>query len=286
MSIAEKITKLQTDINNSYDAIEKNGGVVPENKNTENLESAIESMSIGNSVYITLTNNSSTPDYDRIINPSNWNTSRVTNMKHLFYNSGLSGVLDLSNFNTSNVTSVDQMFYGCSGLTSINVSSFNTSKVTNFNYMFSGCTSLTVLDVSNFDTSNATSVSGMFGSCSKLTDLDLSDLDFSKVNTMDNPVLNGCYALTNLKSFKNLGKGYTRQTNNYSRYQVNLSSCTKLTHDSLMSVINNLYDLNLTYDVANDGTLYTQQLILGSTNLAKLTSSEIAIATNKGWTVS
>jgi hypothetical protein len=53
-----------------------------------------------------------------------------------------------------------------------------------------------------------------------------------------------------------------------------------------MNVINNLYDLNLTYDVANGGTLYTQKLTLGSTNLAKLTADEIAIATSKGWTVS
>lgn len=52
-----------------------------------------------------------------------------------------------------------------------------------------------------------------------------------------------------------------------------------------MDVINKLYDLNLTYDVANGGTLYTQVLSLGDTNKEKLTAEEIAIATNKGWTV-
>jgi hypothetical protein len=67
---------------------------------------------------------------------------------------------------------------------------------------------------------------------------------------------------------------------------LNLSTCTALTHDSLINVINGLYDLNLTYDVANGGTLYTQTLNLGSTNKAKLTAEEIAIATAKGWTVS
>ena len=45
-------------------------------------------------------------------------------------------------------------------------------------------------------------------------------------------------------------------------------------------------DKHTSYDVANGGTLYTQQLVLGSTNMAKLTAEEIAIATNKGWTVS
>ena len=58
-----------------------------------------------------------------------------------------------------------------------------------------------------------------------------------------------------------------------------LSSATKLTHESLMNVINNLYDIKTKGCNA-------QPLVLGSTNLAKLTAEEIAIATNKGWNVS
>ena len=46
-----------------------------------------------------------------------------------------------------------------------------------------------------------------------------------------------------------------------------------------MNVINNLYD------IATKGC-NAQLLYLGSTNLAKLSAEEIAIATNKGWTVS
>ena len=84
----------------------------------------------------------------------------------------------------------------------------------------------------------------------------------------------------------NLGKAYTAQESNYSSYSLDLNRATGLTHDSLMNVINGLYDLNLTYNVAGGGILYTQKLILGSTNLAKLTEDEIAIATAKGWTVS
>ena len=49
---------------------------------------------------------------------------------------------------------------------------------------------------------------------------------------------------------------------------------TALTHDSLMSIINNLATVTT-----------TQTLTLGSTNLAKLSSEEKAIATNKGWTL-
>lgn len=91
---------------------------------------------------------------------------------------------------------------------------------------------------------------------------------------------------TTFNGISNLGKAYTQQTANYANYTLDLSKSTGLTHDSLMNVINGLYDLNLTYNVAGGGTLYTQQLVLGETNLAKLTEDEIAIATNKGWTVS
>jgi hypothetical protein len=46
-----------------------------------------------------------------------------------------------------------------------------------------------------------------------------------------------------------------------------------------------LYDLNLTYNVENGGTLKTQTVDLHADVIAKLTPEEIAIATDKGWTV-
>lgn len=60
-----------------------------------------------------------------------------------------------------------------------------------------------------------------------------------------------------------------------------MNAATGLTHESLMNIINNLYDLNLTYNVAGGGTLYTQKLVIGEENIAKLTADEIAIATAK-----
>jgi hypothetical protein len=51
-----------------------------------------------------------------------------------------------------------------------------------------------------------------------------------------------------------------------------------LSKESLLYIINNLYDLT-----ANG--LGGQTLNIGSTNIAKLTADEIAIGTNKGWTI-
>ena len=57
----------------------------------------------------------------------------------------------------------------------------------------------------------------------------------------------------------------------------NVQWSTKLTHESLMSIINALYDYK------DSGKTYT--VTLGTENLAKLTDAEKAIATQKGWTL-
>ena len=182
-----------------------------------------------------------------------WDTSQIRECYQMFYKN--TEMIEAPYFDTSNVTNMKYMFSGCKNLTT--VPQFNTSNVTDMYYVFDGCTNLTT--VPQFDTSNATRMYNMFEDCTNLT-------DFGGV--------------------KDLGKAYTIKTSNHYDYKFNLSYCEKLTHESLISVINSLYDLNLTYDVANGGILYSQQLVLGSTNLAKLTAEEILIATNKGWTVS
>lgn len=58
---------------------------------------------------------------------------------------------------------------------------------------------------------------------------------------------------------------------------MNMSSCTKLTHASLMSIINALKDYS--------GTGITRTVTLGDANAAKLSDAEYLIAVNKGWTV-
>ena len=242
----------------------------------------------------------------------NLDTSLFTNMQSMFGGSSSLKKLDLSSFDTSNVTNFYKMFDSCYNLAELNLSSFNTSKGTNFSYMFHQCKALTNLDLSNFDMSNATNLSYMFYVCEKLTNLDLSNLDFSSVTDVKNMfaycsalenlnlggcdfskvdnltnMFQGCTSLTNLEFPNNLGEGFRTPSANNSSFKINLSNCTLLTHDSLMNVINNLYDLHLntTMYKPDAGKFYTQSLVLGASNLAKLTEEEIAIATNKGWNV-
>lgn len=49
MSIASKLTKLETDITDAYSAIQTKGGTIPSNKNTNNLSTSINSIPSGGS---------------------------------------------------------------------------------------------------------------------------------------------------------------------------------------------------------------------------------------------
>ena len=226
-------------------------------------------------------------------------TSNGTNFRYMFYNcTNLKSVplLDTSNgtdftsmfigctnlttiplLNTSNGTNFTSMFAHCKNLTTIPL--LDTSKGINFSYMFDYCTNLTSVPL--LDTSNGTNFYGMFRGCTNLTtipSLDSSNvtnftsmfynctnlksvplLDTSNGTNFDSMFYN-CTNLTDLGGFKGL------------KAVLNLTFSKKLTHESLINVINNLAEVDT-----------NPTLLLGSENLAKLTDDEKAIAINKGW---
>lgn len=162
----------------------------------------------------------------------------------------------------------------------IDISSLDMNNATTLNYMFSGCTNIKELDFSQNSLPNLSNIRFLCENCSNLETLNIGNFDFSdfrgtSAGTVDN-FITGCSSLKNLTFGTNLGKSFTTSSH-ATLSKVTLSGSPLLTHDSLMSVINNLYDLT---------GRSTQDLVLGETNLAKLTPEEIAIATNKNWTVS
>ena len=161
-----------------------------------------------------------------------------------------------------------------SGLKNVEYIKFNSTKgggykisnhyVGEADNMFKDCVSLKTIP--DLDTSNIQWMGQMFYDCKSLTSIPL--FDCGKV-TSANSMLYGCKSLTDLGGFKDLKVSITYGF---------LEQSTNLTTESLMNVINNLYDLT-----ANG--LSGQTLKFGTTNLNKLTSDQIAVATNKGWTL-
>lgn len=189
-------------------------------------------------------------------------------------------ITEIDTIDTSNVNDFQNAFSGFKSLEKIH--QLNTSKVVYMNSAFLNCSSL--VNFPQIDTGNVKSMYYMFQDCSSLATL--PQLNANKVKEIAN-AFNQCSELTNFEGLVNLGKAYIKQEINYYYYVLKLSTSTKLTHESLINVINNLYDLNLNENLSVDGVCqYTQSLVLGETNLAKLTDEEKAIAVSKGWTLS
>lgn len=202
-------------------------------------------------------------------------TSNVTNMNRMFYNCYSLTMIPL--LNTSKVTTMNNMFSSCYSLKTIPL--LDTSSVTDMSSMFHSCYSL--ITIPQLDTSSVIYMNGMFNNCNSL--ITIPQLNTSSVTDMNGMFYN-CSSPETLGGFLNLGQAYkTTASANYSSYKLDLSSCKKLTEQSLINVLTNLYDIKTKGCKA-------QQVVIGSTNLAKLTSEEgqqaLSNAQAKGWTVS
>lgn len=136
-----------------------------------------------------------------------------------------------------------------------------------------------------FDISNCTNITYLFYSArvSHLPELDVraataganSLLFGGYVETIDNFITDETQLLDNAfgyaSSLVNIKFGGIVGKN------IKMSDCKKLSHESIMNLFNALKDFS--------GTATTQTCTLGEANLAKLTDTEKAIATEKGWTL-
>ena len=190
---------------------------------------------------------------------SKFDTSRVTNMSHMFNGMRNLTTLNLSNFNTSNVTNMGGMFFNMTNLTTLNLSNFDTSKVTNMGSMFYGISNLTTLNLSNFNTSQVTIMGGMFYGMSNLTTLNLSNFNTSKTTDMRS-MFNG---MTNLASL-NISSFNTENVENMSGM---FSQAQKIEHLDLSHF--------RTDKVTNMGSMFYQMSALKTINLSHFNTANV-----------
>ena len=179
--------------------------------------------------------------------------------------------------NTSTETDIRNMFYYCYSLKTIPL--LDTSKVTNMNSMFRSCYSLTAIP--QLDTSEVTNMSYFAANCLALKEV--PQLKANNIIKVETPFYYSD-AIINFGGFLNLGQAYlTTQSANYSDYTLDISTSTALTEQSLINTLTNVYDIKTK-------GCNTQSIVLGKTNLAKLTSEEgqaaLTQATTYGWSVS
>jgi len=213
-------------------------------------------------------------------------TSRVTSMWAMFYNTSSLATLDVSKFDTSCVTNMQSMFWGASSLTSLNLSGWNTSSVTDMSYVFLGASSLTTLNLSGFDTSNVTTMFAMFYGASSLSSLDLSGFNTSHVTSMAY-MFHGTSSLTKLDLS---GFNTSNVTNMHAMFYCTISLTTvgnisgwntsRVTDMSYMFyAANSLKSLNLsgwnTSRVTNMGYMFYHAVALTTLDLSGWNTSSV-----------
>ena len=147
-------------------------------------------------------------------------------------------------------------------------------------YMFNYCESIETLPM--IDTSNAWTLENFCSYCKNLKTI--PELNLTGVRKLDGAFYN-CNSLQSIPhidagsidSFYNTFYGCS-SISSFKMYNIkadlNLSGSNMFTRESLVEILNNLSTVTS-----------TKTLTIGSTNLAKLTDEDKAIATNKGWTL-
>lgn len=220
------------------------------------------------------------PDFD---------TSSVLYMSYAF--SDCSSLKSIPNLSTKNVRNFTCTFIGCDNITDAsNLQNWSFMNATTMSDMFNNCASIVEIPPLQ-DTGSVYDISYMFSECYNLEAA--PEMDWGGVEQVISP-FNFCYSLrsiplydaknvhymeglgydlnnlTDLEGFKDLGKHIEFSCYNFLNYAPNI------THQSLMNVIDNLYDRRAAgyHDV---------DINFGYENLEKLADEEKTIAINKGY---
>lgn len=181
-------------------------------------------------------------------------SATISNSNSLFYE-----CVSLQEYPDINIegSTLIETFYNCHSLKQIH--GIKSNEILGIASAFNGCYSLERAPY--IDISRCYSINTLFNNCYSLRQIE--ELNMKNINSAIN-VFERCNLLTEIKEIHNI------------RINLSLISCQYLKHSTLLKILNALVDLT---------GQTTKTLTLGSTNLAKLTDEEKAIATNKNWTL-
>ena len=185
--------------------------------------------------------------------------SSVTTLQSAWQNCYSLQSLNLSGWDTESVTTLQGTWQNCYSLQSLNLSGWDTESVTTLQGTWQNCCSLQSLNLSGWDVSSVTSLKSAWQSCYNLQSINLSGWDVSRLSSTNVAYPNGGMLIDYWPSVISTNQSY--------------SSAASLSIASLLRIIDSL-------PVATGA----RTLTLGQNKL-KLTAEQIAVATQKGWTV-
>lgn len=236
-------------------------------------------------------------------------TSGKTDFMSTF--SECSSLKEVPDWDFNSATNIRSMFKSCTSLTEIPV--FDTSKITDMSYVIGNCPNVTKIpnwDFSkvirltyafyntgitevNLDLPEVIDLTSTFNACSKLKSVNLNapklqglQFTFNAASSLESigvidatnfTYIQSVFSPMNYQHLTNLG-GFTNLKVDWNDNR-GLNRCPNLTYESLMNVINGLYDF------VGNGEVGGKTLLLSTASQSKLSDADIEIATNKGWTI-
>ena len=186
MTIASEITRIKTNIENAYTALEAKGATIPDEKNSANLASTVNTITGGGG------SSGETNYLGRIVTedgvlqfpeesfsfslPSNATSIGSYGLQYAFYR-----CTSLTSTGLENVTSIDSgglqhAFYRCTSLTSTGLNNVTSIGGSGLNYAFRDCTSLTSTGLDNVTSIGNYSLQSAFQGCTSLTSTGLNNV--------------------------------------------------------------------------------------------------------------
>lgn len=212
---------------------------------------------------------------ERVIINTNVPKSVLTPMTVFLGERAFWGNTDIVNTGVVNViygASLMYMFSKCQALEVVEDVRTN-EDVQNTSFMFYNCKNLKKVTITGKGYENVDKMEYMFGECINLTDVDIQGIHLSSTKMeYKRGMFNNCPNLENLK-IQNIPPNFY--------IDWGFETCTKLTVDSLMNIINALEDAwDFIHQNAKESVL-----ILGEENMAKLTEEQLRIGRDKGWSI-
>lgn len=202
--------------------------------------------------------------------------ARLNSLERLIANDTALVNVDLSNIDINNIGGVHSMAANASSLETINISNWRSESAYDFTGSFSNCPKLRKLICDNASI-KVNRMVDLFYKCAELESIDVSGWDVSN-NTSNYSAFNDVTKLRTL-----IGEHTLSEVENGSIVAFNglclsidFRANPNLERASLLALIKGLKDLS---------GATSQTLTLGATLIGKLTSDDIAIATNKNWVI-
>lgn len=204
---------------------------------------------------------------------------------YMFTNQRL--ITEISEFDISGVTNLINLFGSVANNGTAAVFNngghpplLDTSSARNINFMFAGAprndsfayNNMTVVPL--YDFRNVNSADGLFFRCKEIKEIPAFNFSLLDVNSRSFNYANNSSTSDWLSGCSNLEKIHIVDI--HYNFNISQAEVTKLNREALVEIIGNLRDMT-------GSTAKT--LTMGSTNMAKLTTDDIAVATAKNWTI-